>query len=312
MTQGNLHLQDTETSYEIHPNVLQGRASNPNSSSWVSASAGSGKTKVLTDRILRLLLPQENGTSGTQPHKILALTFTKAAASEMELRIKNTLSSWATLSDKELENNLTSLLERTPSPKDIASARRLFAKVIDAQGGLPIMTIHSFCTSILSRFPLEAGLSPQNKALEEPQARELLGKAQKKLMRKAAEEKGSLLSQAVLQLTEEQNEEQFSNLFLQIMSERAQMRRILNDNFGVDGLYSRLCDLLNVDAGTTVNDLLIDFSKKTPENDLYEAVKFLSDDNGTKTVERSIIITKWLETKNEFHNYKKAFLTQKK
>ena len=91
---------------DIDPNVLQSRASSPDASSWVSASAGSGKTKVLTERMLRLLLPDKNGVIRTQANKILALTFTKAGASEMAVRIQNTLSEWVIADDDDLKNAL--------------------------------------------------------------------------------------------------------------------------------------------------------------------------------------------------------------
>lgn len=314
MIDQNKNIQRSETIRDLDPNVLQGRASNPQSSSWVSASAGSGKTKVLTDRILRLLLPQENGDAGSLPHKILALTFTKAAASEMELRIQKTLSKWSTINYGELETELKNLLERAPTQNDINAARRLFATVIDSQSGLPIMTIHAFCTSILSRFPLEAGLSPQNKALEESQAMALLAKAQQNLMKQAAQDKGSPLSQALNHIAEEQNEEQFSNLFSQVISERAQMRRILNDNFGTEGLYARLCDLLHINPSETIDSLFSNFIDHTPQESLYEAITALMNDGGKKTTERGNIIKTWLECIDKvgsYQDYKRGFLTQK-
>ncbi len=148
------------------PNNAQRAAADPDASVWVAASAGSGKTKVLTDRVLRLLLPRTDGRMGTPAEKILCLTFTKAGASEMALRINETLALWATMSlkatdsEKGLEDILAQLLGRTPTETDIEAARRLFAQVVDAPGGLKIMTIHAFCQSILGRFPLEAGLPP--------------------------------------------------------------------------------------------------------------------------------------------------------
>jgi len=78
------------------PNILQRNASDPNASVWVSASAGAGKTKVLSDRVLRLML------SGTEPHRILCLTFTKAAAAAMANRVNERLGRWATMDDREL------------------------------------------------------------------------------------------------------------------------------------------------------------------------------------------------------------------
>ncbi len=133
----------------------QTRAAEPGSSTWLTANAGSGKTKVLTDRVARLLL------SGTDPQHILCLTYTKAAASEMQNRLFGTLGSWALMDDARLAEALRKLGETgLDAPERLAEARRLFARAIETPGGLRIQTIHSFCAALLRRFPLEAGVSP--------------------------------------------------------------------------------------------------------------------------------------------------------
>ena len=104
---------------------LQQTASDPKNSAWVFASAGSGKTKILTDRVLRLLLED------VVPSKILCLTFTKAAAAEMHKRINQTLSKWISCSDIELKKELENLSGKTPSPNDIKKAQQLFIKILD-------------------------------------------------------------------------------------------------------------------------------------------------------------------------------------
>ena len=141
---------------------LQQNASDPNSSVWVSASAGSGKTKVLTDRVLRLLL------SGALPNRILCLTFTRAAAAEMQNRIRHLLGEWAVLEEKDLAVRIFGLTDETPDAATRIRARRLFAQVLDAPGGLKIQTIHAFCESLLGRFPIEARLSLRACARWEP------------------------------------------------------------------------------------------------------------------------------------------------
>lgn len=132
----------------------QNRASEPLSSTWLSANAGSGKTKVLTDRVARLLL------RGVAPQHILCLTYTKAAASEMQNRLFELLGGWAMLPDAELRTALSAIGETGGTAEQLAQARRLFARAIEAPGGLKIQTIHSFCAALLRRFPLEAHLSP--------------------------------------------------------------------------------------------------------------------------------------------------------
>ncbi|KIC18199.1 double-strand break repair helicase AddA [Leisingera sp. ANG-DT] len=133
----------------------QFRAARPDASTWLAANAGSGKTKVLTDRVARLLL------KGVQPQHILCLTYTKAAASEMQNRLFKRLGEWAMLEDPALIAALTDLGEVNTAAEDLAQARTLFARAIETPGGLKIQTIHSFCSSLLRRFPLEAGVSPQ-------------------------------------------------------------------------------------------------------------------------------------------------------
>lgn len=137
-------------------------AARPDASTWLSANAGSGKTRVLTDRVARLLL------DGVEPQHILCLTYTKAAASEMQNRLFKRLGAWAMLEDADLRQSLSTLGVRTEqSDDDLRRARTLFASAIETPGGLKIQTIHSFCAALLRRFPLEAGVSPQFKEVEE-------------------------------------------------------------------------------------------------------------------------------------------------
>jgi ATP-dependent helicase/nuclease subunit A len=134
-------------------NAAQRAASSPATSAFVAASAGSGKTKLLTDRLLRLML------TGTPPQRILCLTYTKAAAAEMTIRLNRRLGEWVVLPDETL-NDVLSELDIPPTEKSRLTARKLFADVLDLPGGMRINTIHAFCQSLLRRFPLEAGLSP--------------------------------------------------------------------------------------------------------------------------------------------------------
>jgi len=130
-------------------------AANPASNTWLTANAGSGKTKVLTDRVARLLL------GGADPLGILCLTYTKAAAAEMQNRLFKTLGSWAMATDEALRTALTTLGEGGDLSADrLRGARQLFAKAIETPGGIRIQTIHGFCAALLRRFPLEAQVSP--------------------------------------------------------------------------------------------------------------------------------------------------------
>ncbi len=317
MSKALLKKQNTRAT---DPNALQNRASNPAKSVWVGASAGSGKTKVLTDRILRLLLPDQQNLNACAPHKILALTFTKAAASEMALRINNYLSNWAVMSlegEEGLIENLKQLLGYNPTQDQIEAARKLFAEVVDTPGGLKIMTIHSFCQSILGRFPLEAVLTPGFKALEEAQATQFLKQAQRAVFKQAEEEKASPLANAIHNLVLSQNEEQFFNLLKNVISERKQLQKILKENFGTVGLYTALCTHLKVPAGKTNEDVLYEAcsSDNFNESGLWAACKSLAEGTEKTDQPRGIQIQNWLE-KNQrlradnFEIYKQLYLTK--
>jgi ATP-dependent helicase/nuclease subunit A len=155
----------------------QGRGSDPGASAWVTASAGSGKTKVLTDRVLRLLLAPD-----ARPNAILCLTFTKAAAAEMATRLARELGRWAVMPEGMLADRLSILLGRAPAREDLERARTLFARVLELPGGMRISTIHAFCQSLLRAFPLEAGLSPQFGVVEDMEAASLLAEAQEEVL----------------------------------------------------------------------------------------------------------------------------------
>ncbi|MGP6088629.1 double-strand break repair helicase AddA [Antarctobacter jejuensis] len=146
----------------------QVRAAAPWHSTWLAANAGSGKTRVLTDRVARLLL------DGVDPSHILCLTYTKAAATEMQNRLFKRLGSWAMQDEAQLRAELDQLgVDQSLSSDFLRDARTLFARAIETPGGLRIQTIHSFCASLLRRFPLEARVSPQFTEIED-RAAELL------------------------------------------------------------------------------------------------------------------------------------------
>ena len=143
-------------------------ASDARFSSWLTANAGSGKTKVLIDRVARLLL------DGVQPEQILCLTYTKSAAAEMKNRLFDRLGKWAMLADQELNFSLLEMgIQTQLGIEELKKARTLFARAIEAPGGLKIQTIHAFCSSLLRKFPLEAGISPQFGELTERGQRDL-------------------------------------------------------------------------------------------------------------------------------------------
>ena len=141
--------------------LQQREASNPAASAWVRANAGAGKTHVLTERVLRLLL------AGAEPARIVCITYTKAAAAEMSNRVFERLAAWATMPDAELAALLAEVEGRPVKPKDLKRARRLFAAAVETPGGLKVQTIHAFCERLLQQFPFEASVSPGFQVLDE-------------------------------------------------------------------------------------------------------------------------------------------------
>jgi ATP-dependent helicase/nuclease subunit A len=183
-------------------------AADPARNTWLSANAGSGKTRVLTDRVARLML------GGVEPQHILCLTYTKAAASEMQNRLFKRLGEWAMMPEPALRLALGALGEDALPPDRLSRARQLFARAIETPGGLRIQTIHSFCASLLRRFPLEAGVPPGFTEMDDRAAR---------LMRAEIVEEmaDGRHAQVVRRLTEVQNGEDFGKLVDQIAGHRS-------------------------------------------------------------------------------------------
>ena len=142
----------------------QRRAADPRASAWVSANAGAGKTKVLTDRVVRLLL------DGAPPARILCLTFTKAAAANMSIRVFRVLGRWVTLDEPTLTQELTALTGTTPARSTLQVARRLFARAVETPGGLKIETLHALCERLLHMFPFEANVPARFEVLDDDHA----------------------------------------------------------------------------------------------------------------------------------------------
>jgi len=163
----------------------QARASDPRNSAWVAANAGSGKTHVLAQRVIRLLL------QGSRPDRILCLTFTKAAAANMSERVFRTLAAWATLSDAELSDAIEKMGAPRPEPKNLAGARTLFARALETPGGLKTLTIHAFCERLLHIAPFEANVPAHFTVLDDQEKIDLLARARKDVL-DAAQDDSSL------------------------------------------------------------------------------------------------------------------------
>ena len=198
--------------------AAQTRAADPGATAWVSANAGSGKTHVLTQRVIRLLL------AGTPPSKILCLTFTKAAAANMSLRVFDTLSKWTTLDDDALENEI----RKTGAPfalTDLAFARRLFARTVETPGGLKIQTIHAFCERLLHLFPFEANVASHFRVIEDVERAELLKEARDKALALALEDEAGPLGAALAKISGQTSAADFDELLEAVLAKRDKLMR---------------------------------------------------------------------------------------
>jgi ATP-dependent helicase/nuclease subunit A len=156
--------------------ATQARASDPTSSAFVSANAGSGKTHVLVQRVIRLLL------DGVPPEKILCITFTKAAAANMAERVFTTLGHWVTLDDTALDAAIRDAGIARPDAKLRMRARELFACALETPGGLKVQTIHALCTRLLQQFPFEANVPARFTVLDERDQAEMMERANLKVL----------------------------------------------------------------------------------------------------------------------------------
>ena len=194
--------------------AAQRRASDPTASAWVSANAGAGKTHVLKMRVLRLML------SGTAPSRLLCLTYTKAAAAEMSARVFTDLARWAAADDDELQRHVAELLGRPPTDDELARARQLFALAVETPGGLKVQTIHAFCEKLLQRFPLEAGVAPGFRILDDELAAEVRGTAIEGALRRAVAEPTSRVGRALATIAARTQGEAFDGLVREAIGRR--------------------------------------------------------------------------------------------
>ncbi|MGE5477850.1 MAG: double-strand break repair helicase AddA [Bacteroidales bacterium] len=286
----------------------QRRAADPEASVWVAASAGTGKTKVLTDRVLTLLL------AGTAPHRILCLTFTKAAAAEMSNRINERLAKWATIPDARLAEDLSRLLGYGPDDGLMTAARRLFARVLDVPGGMHIETIHAFCQSLLRRFPLEAGLAPHFQVMDDRDAGELLEEAKEEVLTRARAGIDTALAAALAEVTNRVHESAFPELMGELSSERGRLRRLLDAHGGVAGTIAALRARLELADDDTPDGIVA----RACADDAFDgdglrhAMAALL--GGSKTdIERGQALDRWLAEPagraGGFARYRLAFLT---
>ncbi len=287
----------------VPPTANQLAAAHPRVSSWVTASAGAGKTQVLTDRALRLLL------AGTRPAAILCLTYTKAAAAEMQLRVVERLARWATVPPAVVREEVH-LLEGGagfPDAERIAFARSLFARVLDAPGGLRIQTIHSFCESLLGRFPVESKIAAHFQVADERTAAEMMDAARDEILAHPT----AAISAAMGVLAERLNENQFRELMLALRRDRPRFEAVFEG--GLAPVLARLRATLGVDEGETEESVFVAASAKgaCDERNLLRVAGAMLG-GSKKDTERGGVIDAWIRADaagraSQFPTYRAVF-----
>lgn len=290
----------------------QRRASAPESSVWVAASAGTGKTKVLTDRVLRLLL------AGTAPQRLLCLTYTKAATAEMATRIAARLSAWAAEPDDQvLSDQIRELTGSVPDQQKRDEARRLFARVLEVPGGLKIQTLHAFCQSLLQRFPLEADVLPHFTVLDEQNAALLLIEARDAVLSRAWQGDDPDLEAALATVAANATDNSFTELLQKILGMRGRIVRMLERYDGPSGTHQALARRLGINPTATYQSIVEASCADNVVNQLNlvrlaEALTHggVNDKSYAPTV-RAFATASALERPGLYHDYEEVFITKK-
>lgn len=253
-------------------------ATSPNKSAWVSAHAGSGKTYILINRFVRLLL------EGVHPENILCLTFTKAASAEMSLRLYQKLGEWALCDEEKLHAELEELEGVAPNEERIKKARNLFYLLLEAQNGSKVQTIHAFCQSILNRFPIEAGIYPNFQVMDEYATNAMLKEARMAVLNNAVESSSEMKI-----ITQNIDAAGFEKIFSEITKKRKLMEVTLYE-------YPKKLDKLKRNWGiaqeenhqTIRNKIILE----RPQNLMLQAVDAMRKYGGPSFVNLADIIDK--------------------
>ena len=225
---------------------LQITASDPAVSAWVAANAGSGKTHVLAQRVIRLLL------DGVEPGKILCITFTKAAAANMANRVFDELRRWTALDDEKLDAAIRLMSNLDPDPARRARARRLFALALETPGGLKVQTIHAFCTRLLHQFPFEAGVAARFDVLDEASEAQLLGETSLGVLLDATLAPDAPLGRALATAIAVAADRTFKEVVGEAIRKRDVVRAWIDHGGSVDAAVALLCGTLGISSDDTL------------------------------------------------------------
>jgi len=228
---------------------LQRAVADPAVSAWVAANAGSGKTHVLAQRVINLLL------QGVAPEKILCITFTKAAAANMAKRVFDTLAEWTTLEDGALDEAIRSWSAIEPDAARRALARRLFARALETPGGLKVQTIHAFCTQLLHQFPFEANVAARFDVLDETEQTQLLERLTLDLLLDAARSSTSPIGRALEVAITAASDHNFREAIRAAITAREAIARWVFAAGGVEAAITALSRQLGLEPGDSRDNI---------------------------------------------------------
>ena len=229
--------------------ATQARASDPASSAFVSANAGSGKTHVLVQRVIRLLL------NGVTPEKILCITFTKAAAANMAERVFSTLGHWVTLDDDELDVAIRDAGIARPDAKLRMRARELFACALETPGGLKVQTIHALCTRLLQQFPFEANVPARFAVLDDRDQNEMMERANLAVLLEASRDPESATGRALNIAMASAADVTFKDVVREACLSRDHFMAWTDSAGSADAAAAQMSAELSVDPGDTIEDV---------------------------------------------------------
>lgn len=268
------------------PTAEQRRAADPRISVWVDANAGTGKTRVLTDRVLRLLL------DGAPPASLLGLTYTKAAAGEMLTRIGQRLASWATVDDAALGDEIRAITDAAPSPRTLARARGLHDAVLALPVGLAIMTVHGLGQHLLRRFPLEAGVPAGFEVVDDRTRAELLAEARDGVLAGALDD--DAVADDLARLAAHAADVTILEAIDALIGHRLAWVDARDARGGVDGTVAAAADILGVAAGADDSDLEV-ACRDLDEPALEVAAVWLQAAGQKTRRELGAALRRWLE-----------------
>jgi ATP-dependent helicase/nuclease subunit A len=229
--------------------ATQARASDPAASAFVAANAGSGKTHVLVQRVIRLLL------DGVPPEKILCITFTKAAAANMAERVFSALGHWVTLDDDALDAAIVEAGIARPDADLRMTARKLFACALETPGGLKVQTIHALCTRLLQQFPFEANVPARFTVLDERDQNEMMERANLAVLLEASRDPDSATGRALQIAMASAADVTFKDVVREACLSRDHFMAWTDSAGDTEAAAAQICDALGVDPRDRIEDV---------------------------------------------------------